>query len=81
MIGIVILSLLLFSQAMKLPNDNFILDQNLFSYFITGLLFVCAILLIFGKVRETTGRKITKNTVLYTAIVVSIVFVFLYLTN
>jgi predicted neutral ceramidase superfamily lipid hydrolase len=82
MFGILVLALLLFStSATKLPNGNYILDQNLFSYFIVGLMFVCAILLIFGKVRETMGNKINRNTILTTLIVVPIVFILVYLIN
>jgi hypothetical protein len=81
MAGIVVLAFLLFTQATKLPNGNYTFDQNIFTYFLTGLMFVCAILLIFGKVRETMGGKINGKTVLYTSIAVPIVFVIVYFIN
>ncbi|MBH0171653.1 hypothetical protein [Fictibacillus sp. 18YEL24] len=82
MFGIVILSLLLFSSsATKLPNGNYILDQDPLSYFLVGCMFVCAILLIFGKVRETMSKKINKNTIIITLLLIPIVFVFVHIIN
>lgn len=82
MFGIVILSLLLFStSATKLSNGNYIFDQNPLSYFLVGCMFVCAILLIFGKAKETLGNKINKNTIIFTLILIPIVFVFVQILN
>ncbi|MET3730275.1 glucan phosphoethanolaminetransferase (alkaline phosphatase superfamily) [Fictibacillus halophilus] len=82
MFGIVILSLLLFStSATKLPNGNYILDQDSLSYFLVGCMFVCAILLILGKIRETMEKKIHKNTIIITLLLIPIVFVFVHIIN
>lgn len=82
MFGILVLTLLLFStSATKLPNGNYIFNQNVFSYFITGLMFTCAILLIFGKVRETMGNKTNRKTIITTVIVVPIVFILVLINN
>jgi hypothetical protein len=82
MLSIVVLALILFStSATKLPNGNYIFDQSIFSYFIVGLMFLCAALLIFGKVRESMGGKINGRTIVYTAIAVPVVFVLVYFIN
>jgi hypothetical protein len=82
MIGGVIVAIIMFTtQATKLPNGNYIFDRNLFTYFLAGLLVLCAILLVFGKVREAMGNKINGKTVLYTAIIIPIAAVWLYFIN
>jgi bacteriorhodopsin len=80
-LGIVIALIMFTTQATKLPNGNYIFHQNIFTYFLAGLLVLCAILLIFGKVRESMGNKVNGKTFLYTAIIIPIISVWLYFFN
>jgi hypothetical protein len=79
--AMVVIVLLIFTQSTKLPNGEYIFARNPFTYFLVGLMIVCMILLIFGKVKESMGGKINGKTVLYTAIAVPIVTVVVYFIN
>jgi hypothetical protein len=79
--AMIVIVLLLFTQSTKLPNGEYIFARNPFTYFLLGLIIVCMLLLIFGKVKENIGDKINARTIIYTAIAVPIVFVLGYFLN
>jgi hypothetical protein len=79
--SMIVIVLLLFTQSTKLPNGEYIFARNPFTYFLLGLMIVCMILLIFGKVKESVGGKINDKIIFYTVIAVPSVFVLVYFLN
>jgi hypothetical protein len=80
-IATIIICFFIFTQATKLSDGSYMVEPSLFTYFLGGLLVVCFILLIFGRVRETMGGRVNGKTVLYTAVAAPLVAVVVYFIN